>query len=72
MTELKLRRGIAALDPAPAVIIISQRVSSGRGCDRILVLDEGRVCGLGTHDFLYGLCPEYREICDTQTRGAQA
>lgn len=72
MTELKLRRGIAALDPAPAVIIISQRVSSVRGCDRILVLDEGRVCGLGTHDFLYGSCPEYREICDTQTRGAQA
>jgi ATP-binding cassette subfamily B protein len=48
------------------VFIISQRVSSVRHADHILVLDEGKVQGWGTHEQLVKDCPLYREICLSQ------
>ena len=48
------------------VLIVSQRVATVRGADRIAVLDEGRLEGLGTHEELFESCPPYREICLSQ------
>lgn len=64
MTDFKLREGIAKIDNT--VIIVSQRVASIRNADKILVLDEGRQVGFGTHKDLLKTCETYREICLSQ------
>ncbi len=65
-TERRLLDNIASLPWHPAVIIISQRASSCRACDSILVLEDGGVAGLGTHDELMAGCDVYREIYHAQ------
>ena len=72
VTDAKMRTAIANLDFSPALIIVSQRVESVASCDKILVLDGGRVAGIGTHTELYESCEVYREICDSQTGGELA
>ncbi len=62
MTDQKLRRNIRSLKHAPTVIIISQRTISVADCDNILVLDDGRMVGLGTHKQLLENCDVYKEI----------
>ena len=70
-TDARLRRAIAALDYRPTVFVISQRAASVMGADLILVLDDGRVAGKGTHAQLMESCPIYREIYESQFgRGA--
>lgn len=66
-TDRELRRALARDLGGTAVIIISQRVSSIMGADRILVLDSGRMEGLGSHEELLASCATYREIYDSQT-----
>ena len=68
-TDLNLRRAIRGLDYHPTVFIVSQRTASIRNADQILVLDDGRVVGLGTHDGLIDSCPVYREIYESQYGG---
>ena len=65
-TDLKLRRAIAAMDPAPTTVIVSQRAASIRHADRILVLDDGELVAQGTHDELLTSCEVYREIYYSQ------
>ena len=48
------------------MIIVGQRVASIMDADRIVVLDEGRIAGMGTHRELYESCPVYREIVESQ------
>ena len=70
-TDARLRKAIAALDYRPTVFVISQRAASVMGADLILVLDDGRVAGKGTHSQLMESCPIYREIYESQFgRGA--
>ena len=64
-TDAALRRALASLANTTCVIV-SQRVSAVRGADLVLVLDHGRMAGLGTHDELLRDCGLYREICDSQ------
>ena len=64
-TDAALRRALASLSNTTCVIV-SQRVSAVRGADLVLVLDHGRMAGLGTHDELLRDCGLYREICDSQ------
>ena len=45
------------------VVLISQRISAVRNADRILVLQQGRIAGLGTHEELAASCEAYRELC---------
>ena len=66
-TEFLLRKALFSLDPSPVVFIVSQRTSSIRSCDRILVLDDGCTVGTGTHEELLKSCPEYREIHRSQS-----
>jgi len=65
-TDAALRRAIKAETENMTVLIVSQRVATVRGADRIAVLDEGRLEGLGTHEELFESCPPYREICLSQ------
>ena len=68
-TDAALRKAIRELDYSPAVFIVSQRVESVSGCDKIVVLDRGNAVGIGNHDELYKSCGVYREICDSQRGG---
>jgi len=67
-TDAALRRSLRELPGAPTVFIVSQRTSSIRHADRIVVLDDGRVAGAGRHEDLLENCPVYREIHDSQFR----
>ena len=66
LTEAKMRQRLMDLAPAKTLILISQRVSSIRACDRILVLDDGRPVGFDSHDRLLAESPVYQDICRTQ------
>ena len=68
MTDAKLRRAIREADPGMTVVIVSQRTASVRFADKIAVLDDGCLVGLGTHDELMRSCPVYQEIYDSQFR----
>ena len=68
LTDRKLREAIANMDNPPTTFIVSQRASSVLGCDKIVVLEDGRVCGIGTNEELLDGCETYREIYDSQYR----
>ncbi len=65
-TDAALRASIRALPYHPTVFVVSQRTASLSHADRIAVLDDGQVVGLGTHGQLLESCPVYREIYDSQ------
>lgn len=65
-TDAKLRRAIAAQTRGMTVFIVSQRAASIKDADQILVLDDGRQVGLGTHRELLETCGVYHEICMSQ------
>ncbi len=70
-TDARLRAALRSLTPRPTTFIISQRTSSIRAADLILVLDDGRVVGMGTHDDLLAGCEVYREIHESQFKGGE-
>ena len=65
-TDAALRKAIREMTNAPTVFIVSQRTSSIRFADQILVLDDGKSVGVGTHDELLTTCSVYKEIYDSQ------
>lgn len=65
-TDAALRSALAHLDWRPTVFIVSQRTSSIRHANLILVLEDGKVAGMGTHGELMENCPVYREIHESQ------
>ena len=65
-TEARLRTALKVETTGATVFIVSQRVGTIMDADRIIVLDEGRVAGVGTHDDLLQTCPVYREIVESQ------
>lgn len=71
-TDAALRRALRELPGHPTVFIISQRTSSIHACDQILVLEDGRPAGVGTHEQLLQDCPLYREIHGSQFKGGEA
>ena len=71
-TDARLRHSLKELDYDPTVFIVSQRTSSIRGADKIIVLDHGAVAGIGTHEQLLESCPLYREIHYSQYEKEEA
>ncbi len=65
-TDAALRKALRALPERPTVVIVSQRTSSIRHADQIIVLDNGHMVGLGTHEELLRTCEVYREIHESQ------
>ena len=71
-TDAALRRAIKSDTDNMTVFIVSQRFSTIKNADMIIVLDDGRVCGIGKHDELFEGCAEYREICESQLSSKEA
>lgn len=71
-TDAALRKAIKTDTENMTVFLISQRVSTVRNADQIVVLDDGQVAGIGTHAELYRNCPVYHEICLSQLSQAEA
>ncbi len=71
-TDYKLRKAIAAKTRETTVFLVSQRANTVKRADQIIVLDDGRVAGIGTHLELYENCPIYREICLSQLSEEEA
>ena len=65
-TDVALRRALKAETGSATVIIVAQRISTVLHANQIIVLDEGRIVGKGTHAQLMESCPEYREIARSQ------
>lgn len=65
-TDAALRQAIGSLEDKPTVFIVSQRTASLAHADKIVVLDEGKTVGIGTHEELLQTCSLYREIYDSQ------
>jgi ABC-type multidrug transport system fused ATPase/permease subunit len=68
-TDAALRKAIRNMKNAPTTFIVSQRAASVRYADQILVLEDGCLVGIGTHDLLLQSCQTYREICNSQFSG---
>lgn len=71
-TDAALRRAIKADTDNMTVFIVSQRFSTIKNADMIIVLDDGSVCGIGKHDELFENCGEYRDICESQLSSKEA
>lgn len=65
-TDARLREALNKHCKDTTVIIVSQRANTIKNADQIIVLDDGRIAGMGKHDKLYETCKIYREICDSQ------
>ena len=72
LTDSKLRRAIRENSRTQTVLLVSQRVGIVKGADRILVFDDGKIVGSGTHRELMESCETYREICLSQLTGEEA
>jgi len=71
-TDANLRKSIKELDSEMTVFIVSQRTASVLHADKIIVLEDGEVAGIGTHAELLESCPIYKEIHDSQvSKGGQ-
>ena len=66
LTDLNLRKAIKNLDNKPTVFIVSQRSASIMHADKIIVLDDGKMVGIGKHEELLETCDVYKEIYDSQ------
>lgn len=69
-TDAALRAALGEALPESTVITVAQRVSSVKGCDLILVIEDGEIIGCGKHEELLATCAEYREISESQMGGA--
>ena len=71
-TDLALRKALAKETQNAAVLIIAQRISTIVNAEQILVLDDGKIVGMGTHQTLLESCPVYQEIAKSQMRGGES
>ncbi|MGK2348038.1 ABC transporter ATP-binding protein [Actinomyces sp. W5033] len=71
-TDARLRAGLPAATGGATLVVVGQRVASIRHADQIIVLDEGRVVGTGTHEELMSTCPTYSEIVLSQISEQEA
>lgn len=70
-TDANLRKAIKESTASTTVFLVSQRVSTVRDADQILVMDDGHLAGIGSHTSLLKSCDVYREICESQMSKAE-
>lgn len=70
-TDARLRAALAPVVEDAAVVIVAQRISTIRDADQIVVLDDGVVEGIGTHEQLLATCPTYAEIVESQFKAEE-
>ena len=71
-TDAALRKAIKSDTENMTVFIVSQRFSTIKNANMIVVLDDGKVCGIGKHEELFENCEEYRDICKSQLSSKEA
>jgi ATP-binding cassette, subfamily B, multidrug efflux pump len=71
-TDVKVRASLREIAADSTVIIVAQRISTVTQADQVIVVDDGRVVGTGTHESLLVNCPTYTEFVDSQSLGAGA
>lgn len=71
-TDARLRRALRPVTRESTVVIVAQRVSTIADADQIMVLEDGKVMGIGTHDVLLATCPTYVEIVESQAEAKAA
>jgi ATP-binding cassette, subfamily B, multidrug efflux pump len=69
-TDAEVRASLREITATATVIIVAQRISTVTQADQVIVLDDGRVVGAGTHEALLVDCPTYREFAESQSLGA--
>lgn len=69
-TDAKVRDALRAVSSRATVLIVAQRISTVIDADQIVVVDDGRIVGVGTHDTLLADCPTYAEFVESQSVGA--
>ncbi len=70
-TDARLRKSIREMEGNPTVFLVSQRTSSIQHADKIIVLEDGEIAGMGTHENLLETCSVYREIYESQYKKQQ-
>lgn len=65
-TDRKLRQALGQIDQDRTIILVAQRINTIKDADRIIVLDEGQMVGMGRHEELLQTCPVYRQIALSQ------
>jgi ATP-binding cassette, subfamily B, multidrug efflux pump len=71
-TDARVRASLRDVSADATVVIVSQRISTVAEADQIVVVDDGHVVGIGTHETLLESCPTYAEFADSQSLGAGA
>jgi ABC-type multidrug transport system fused ATPase/permease subunit len=71
-TDARIRAALRERAADATVIVVSQRISTVAQADQILVVEDGRVVGAGTHSALLASCPQYAQFADSQAVGAGA
>lgn len=66
-TDARVRSALREVSAAATVIVVAQRISTVIQADQIVVIDDGRIVGVGTHESLLADCPEYAEFADSQS-----
>ena len=66
-TDARVRASLAEIAADATVIIVAQRISTVIEADQVIVVDDGRVVGAGTHESLLADCPTYREFAESQS-----
>jgi ATP-binding cassette subfamily B protein len=70
-TDARVRAALREVSARSTVVIVSQRISTVVEADQVVVIDDGRVVGVGTHETLLADCPTYAEFADSQSVGAR-
>jgi len=71
-TDARVRASLREVSAEAAVVIVSQRISTVATADQVVVVDDGQVVGIGSHETLLTTCPTYAEFADSQSLGAGA
>jgi ATP-binding cassette subfamily B protein len=69
-TDARVRASLAQISGAATIIVITQRVSTAAQADQVIVVDDGKLVGSGTHESLLADCATYAEFADSQSVGA--